>query len=61
MLLTKEHYDLMEAFERAYRHKRLGREPKERWPKGNIYQNGDTNELFQAYRLGYAYGIKEVA
>lgn len=54
MLTTREHYDLLEAFERIYRHHRLDREPKELWAKGVVYQNGETNALFLAYRHGYA-------
>jgi hypothetical protein len=56
MLTTKEHYDLIAAFEREYKHQRLGKEPKDIWPKGHVYQDGATNELFLAYRRGYALG-----
>ena len=55
MLRTKEHYDLMTAFERDA-HGRVDREPKELWVRGNIYQDGHVNEAFRAYRAGYAYG-----
>jgi len=53
-LRTKEHYDLMLQFERDFRHWRLDREEKSWWPKGHIYQHGELNELFLAYRKGYA-------
>lgn len=56
MLLTKEHYDLMAMFEREFKHRRLDKEAKALWPKGVIYQDGHTNELFLAYRRGYAHG-----
>ena len=56
MLLTKAHYDLMGLFEREFKHRRLEREEKALWTKGVIYQDGQTNELFLAYRRGYAYG-----
>lgn len=59
MLLDKEHYDLISAFERNplfTRSRRLDKEDKAMWAKGNIYQCGVTNELFLAFRNGYAYG-----
>ncbi len=55
-LRSKEHYDLMAQFEREFSHLRLDKEPKELWPKGNIYCHGDANALFLAYRRGYALG-----
>jgi len=56
MLKTQEHYDLMAQFEKQFKGCRLDKEPKDDWPRGIIYQNGQTNELFRAYRLGYALG-----
>jgi len=57
MLMTKEHYDLMAAFEREYKHRRLSREnDKDIWKSGNVYEDGNVNELFLAYRKGYAFG-----
>lgn len=56
MLLTSEHYELMSAFERQFKHRRLDKEAKDFWPKGVIYQDGHVNELFLAYRNGFAYG-----
>lgn len=57
MLNTKEHYDLIEAFERTFRHHgRLDKESKDLWPRGSIYCDGRMNDLFNAYRQGYAYG-----
>lgn len=57
MLLTKEHYDLMARFEANYKNKRLDREDKSFWSKGHVYEDGRVNELFLAYRNGYALGV----
>lgn len=54
MLMTQEHYALMSAFERCHSG-RFDKEEKSLWPMGVIYQDGRVNELFQAYRKGYAY------
>lgn len=56
MLTSKEHYDVLAQFEKQFSHKRLDKEPKERWSKGNIYQDGNVNDLFIAFRNGVAYG-----
>lgn len=56
MLGSKEHYELMYQFEKEFKHLRLDREDKELWEKGNIYQSGETNNLFLAYRQGYSFG-----
>lgn len=57
MLLTKEHYELMAQFEAEHKHRRLTREvEKGLWARGNVYQDGHVNELFVAYRKGYALG-----
>lgn len=56
MLASKEHYDLMAQFEKAFRGHRFDREAKEYWPKGHVYQDGHVNNLFLAYRMGYALG-----
>lgn len=57
MLLSKEHEDLMKMFEKQYKHKRLDKEKdRDVMKNGNIYQNGEVNELFIAYRKGYALG-----
>lgn len=57
-LHTQEHYDLMAHFERAFKHLRLDREKKELWSRQFIYQNGEANDLFLAFRKGYALGKK---
>ena len=57
MLMTKEHYELMASFEREHKHRRLSREKdKELWKSGYVYEDGQVNDLFVAYRKGYALG-----
>lgn len=53
---SKEHYDLMLQFEKDVRGVRFDRESRELWGKGIIYQHGEVNNLFIAYRKGYSYG-----
>ena len=55
MLNTDEHTELMKMFEKVFSG-RKDKEPKASWPHGIIYQDGQVNELFLAYRHGYAYG-----
>ena len=55
MLKSQEHYDLMAQFEREFSG-RFDKEPKKSWAHGYIYQDGQVNELFLAYRRGYALG-----
>lgn len=54
MLYDKEHYDMMASFERSH-FGRFELEDKSLWQKGIIYQDGRINELFLAFRQGYAY------
>jgi hypothetical protein len=56
MLDTLEHIELMEMFEKTFKYERLDKEDRSLWPRGIIYQNGQTNALFLAYRHGYALG-----
>lgn len=51
---TLEHETIMENFEREFRGHRLDREDKSLWSKQNVYQNGETNALFLAYRRGFS-------
>lgn len=51
---TQEHSDVMAQFERESKGARLDRELKEYWPLGRVYQDGHVNEVFLAYRRGYA-------
>jgi len=54
-LFSREHYELIEMFEREFSG-RKDKEPKELWSKGVIYQDGMVNQMFLAYRKGYAMG-----
>lgn len=57
MLLDKEHYDLMDQFEREFRGHRMDREKdKGLWVSGHVYECGETNALFLAFRRGYSLG-----
>lgn len=56
MLHTKEHHDLMLHFEKNFSEYRLDKEEKSLWKKGIIYQDGEVNKLFLAYRMGYMLG-----
>jgi hypothetical protein len=56
MLTTKEHYDLMKQFEAEFKGVRLDKESKDLWLRSRIYQDGNVNELFLAYRRGYSFG-----
>ena len=63
-LFNKEHDDLIAMFERdkTFLARRLfEKEDKEMWSGNRIYQDDLTNELFLAYRRGYAYGKMENA
>lgn len=54
-LFAQEHYDLIAMFEREFSG-RFDKEPKEIWKNGYIYQDGNVNQMFLAYRKGYAFG-----
>ena len=56
MIDSLEHVELMEMFERTFKYERLDREDRSLWERSVIYQNGQTNALFLAYRHGYALG-----
>lgn len=56
MLKTKEHQDLIAMFDKEFKTMRLDKEPKDFWSRGIIYQDGNVNNLFLAYRKGYALG-----
>ena len=56
-LTSKEHYELIEMFEREFKGEfRMDKEDKSMWAKGAIYQNDTANLIFKAYRRGVAYG-----
>ena len=52
---SAEFYEMLEMFERVYPHMRLDREATEFWSKGAVYQSGETNNLFHAFRHGYVF------
>lgn len=52
---SKEHYDLIAQFEKDFPYFRRDKEAKELW-KHNVYQCGETNKMFLAYRKGYSFG-----
>lgn len=56
-LFYKEHYELIEMFERQFKEFRLDKEDKSMWPRGHVYQSGVTNDAFLAFRHGYAFGV----
>ncbi|WP_313413205.1 hypothetical protein [Sedimentibacter sp.] len=53
---TKEFYEILSNFEREFKDMRLDRENESLWEMGQVYQNGETNKLYLAYRQGYALG-----
>ena len=55
-LFSKEHYEVIEMFEKEFKGNRFDKEPKDIWSNGNIYQDGMVNMLFLAYRKGFAMG-----
>lgn len=54
---SQDFYDLVSMFDREFRGSRLDKESKNMWPKGYVYQHGEVNNLFLAYRKGYALGL----
>lgn len=66
-LNSQAHYDMIEQFERSMKKAsnmpsiRTAKEDKSLWAKGNVYQDGMTNQLFLVYRLGHAYGTAVAA
>ena len=53
---TKEFDDILENFDKNFKHMRLDKESKEYWSKGQVYQNGETNNAYSAFVLGYSLG-----
>jgi len=55
---TQEHYDMLSSFEKYMTRSpircRFDKEPKEDWKKRRIYQDSNTNDLFNVYCAGYA-------
>jgi hypothetical protein len=56
LLKSHDHYEMMAMFDRLFKGRRLDKEAKDMWPRGHVYQDGHTNELFLAFRQGVAYG-----
>lgn len=52
---TKEHQDIIKAFEGLHAG-RFDKEDKELWVKGYVYQDGELNKQFIAFRHGYSVG-----
>ena len=53
---SKEFYDVLAQFEQTYKYKKLTREDKSLWSRGQVYENGAINELYKAFAAGYANG-----
>ena len=54
---TKEHQDIMEAFERAEKITPAYREADRKyWQIGAVYKDGRLNERFKAFRAGVSFG-----
>lgn len=54
-LLSQDHYEMIAMFDKLFKGNRLDKEDKSMWPKGHVYQNGEVNNLFLAFRQGAAY------
>lgn len=56
-LVSKEHYEMIEMFEKVFAGQyRMEKEDKTMWTKGRVYQHDNLNQLFLAFRHGVAYG-----
>ena len=53
---SKEHYEILEEFEKSHKFFILDKENKKLWKMGQVYQNGETNKLYNAFIKGYAFG-----
>jgi len=53
---SKEHYDILDNFEKNHKYLRLDREEQSLWGIGQVYQNGETNNLYKSFILGYSLG-----
>lgn len=55
-LFDDEHYKIMLQFEKDFSSIRLDKEKnKDLWKIGQVYESGETNQLFLAYRRGYSF------
>jgi hypothetical protein len=60
-ITSKEHYEIMDQFESVFKKSptmslRYDREDKALWKVGHVYQDGQTNNLFIAFRHGCSFG-----
>ena len=46
----------MDNFEKNFTYMRLDKEPTEMWSKGLIYQNGEVDNAFKVFQMGYSFG-----
>ena len=57
---SKEFYEVLDTFEMTANHMVRGRldrvKDKEWWSRGQVYENGEVNELFKLFRAGYSAG-----
>lgn len=55
MLYTKEYYDVISAFDKLNKGRRLDKESKDLWQKRVVYQDGQVNTIFLAFLDGYSF------
>ena len=54
---SKEHYEILFNFEKNFKEMRLDREKNiDLWKIGQVYENGETNKMYQAFIMGYSFG-----
>ena len=53
---SKEHYEILDSFEKQFSEYRLDKEARGLWIKGIVYQSGETNALYTAFISGYSSG-----
>jgi hypothetical protein len=54
---SKEHYDILEMFDKTFANYETTKEVDiSLWRQGYVYCNGKTNDLYKAYMFGYAHG-----
>ena len=54
---SKEHYEILANFEKNFKGMRLDKEKNnELWKIGQVYENGETNKMYQAFIMGYSFG-----
>ena len=51
----REFYELIAMFDKEFKGYRIDKESRDYWRSGNVYQSGETNSLFIAYRKGYLF------